>query len=152
MGLIALLFLGVRRGVIRKEKLLPAILCTTIFLVAVPAIMAAAYWLVSRIFARRMIVADSTANSLLLVGLVSLGACTGAWLFVSWRRRLAVYELSIAGLILVCILSWIMAFILPAGSYLLFWPLTITTAGLLVAILLKESYLLPRIVTGILGM
>jgi Peptidase family M28 len=151
LGLVVLIFVSMRRAEIRKGKLLPGLLCATVCLIAVPAIMAAAYWLVSLGFARRMIAADSMANSFLMAGFVLLGACVGTWLLAAWRKYVTVYELSIAGLILTCLLNWVVTFLLPAGSYLLFWPWLITIAGLIVAMLLKTKYAAARSVTGIVG-
>ena len=151
VGLVVLIFLSMRREEIRKGKLVPALLGATVLLIAVPAIMAAAYWLGSLGFARRMVPVDSTANSLLMVGFVLLGACIGTWLLASWRRYVTVYELSIAGLTLTCLLNWAATLFLPAGSYLLFWPCLITTAGLIVAMLLKTKHAVARSVTGIVG-
>jgi hypothetical protein len=43
----------------------------------------------------------------------------------------------------VCILSWVLALRLPSGSYVLFWPLLLSTIGLLVVELLRAP--LPHI-------
>jgi len=151
LGLVVLIVLSMRRAEIRKRKLVPALLGATVLLITVPAIMAASYWLVSLGFARRMVPADSIANSLLMVGFVLLGACVGRWLLASCQKHVTVYELSIAGLILTCLLNWVITLLLPAGSYLLFWPCLITTAGLIVAMLLKTKYAVARSVTGVVG-
>jgi len=151
LGLVVLIVLSTRRAEIRKGKLVPALLGATVLLIAVPAVMVAAYWLVSLGFAKRMIPADSMANSLLMIGFVLLGASVGTWLLASWRKYVTIYELSIAGLILGCLLNWVITLLLPAGSYLLFWPLFITTAGLIAAMLLKTKYAVARSVTGTVG-
>jgi hypothetical protein len=91
------------------------------------------------------------ANSLLMIGFVLIGACVGTWLLASWRKYVSIYELTIAGLILACLLNWVITLLLPAGSYLLFWPCLITSAGLIVAMLLKTKSAVARSVTGSVG-
>jgi hypothetical protein len=53
----------------------------------------------------RIIFGDSLANSYLLASLVLLGFCTAGVLFVGFWKRLNLLELSIAGLIIVALLS-----------------------------------------------
>jgi hypothetical protein len=55
------------------------------------------------------------------------------------RRSFNIQELSLAGLIVICVISWALALLLPAGSYLLFWPLLFTTVGFVVLGLLKAG-------------
>ena len=82
---------------------------------------------------------DTSANSFLLIGLAVLGAATGCALLAKLRKSFNLQELSLSGLIAVCVLSWAIALLLPAGSYLLFWPLMLTTTGFVVLGLLKTS-------------
>src|SRR5262249_53682410 len=91
------------------------------------------------ILAGRMILGDSSANAWLVAGIALLGACIGSLIFVSFRKRFTVEELSLSGLIVVCILSWLLALVLPAGSYLLFWPLLFATIGLLSIAMLRRT-------------
>lgn len=94
--------------------------------------LAAVQWSLSWLLAGRIIAGDSPANSYLLAGLVLLGFCTAGILFVKFRKRFNLLELSISGLIMVAILSWPLSLLLPGGSYVLFWPLLLTTLGLAV--------------------
>ena len=57
----------------------------------------------------------------------------GAAVLAKLRRYSDLQELSLAGLVVVCILNWIIALRLPAGSYLLFWPLLLTIVGFLLS-------------------
>ena len=137
MGLFVLVILSVRRGEAKKSALPFAALFSLILVAAVPAILAAAYWLVARVLAGRMIIADSGPNSFLLTGFVLLGVSGGTWLFALCRRRFNIRELSLAGLIVGCLLSWVFAVLLPAGSYVLFWPLSLGVMALLAAAVIK---------------
>ncbi len=121
----------IRRGEVRGARIMAALLYAVVFALAVPATLAAAVWPLLRALGSHRIVGDSRANSLLLVGIVFLGVATASLLFVALRKRYTVKELSFAGLALLCLLSWTIALQLPAGSYLLFWPLLVMTAGLL---------------------
>lgn len=152
IGLFAALFLRIRRGVVRPGKVFRAALVSVVFLIAIPVAMAAVEWILARVLARSMLVTDSRANSLILAGLVLLGACIGSLLFVFARRRFSSHEFYFAGLIVACGLSWLMTLALPAGSYLLFWPLLFITAGLLAAAVSKSEYQLILHVTGLAAM
>jgi hypothetical protein len=129
--LVSGIVFNIRRSHIRIGRTMLAFLSCIAILLAVPAVLAGAQWLLSRLLAGRIIFGDSPANSFLLAGLVLLGFCTAGLLFVGFRKHFNLQELSISGLTLVAILSWPLALMLPAGSYLLFWPLLLTTLGLL---------------------
>ncbi|MGE5323511.1 MAG: M20/M25/M40 family metallo-hydrolase, partial [Actinomycetota bacterium] len=152
VGLFALIFVSIRRGELRPLALLLASLWSILFLVLIPAVLAAAYWVTSRALSGRMIAADSQPNTLLLIGFVLLGVCTGTLLFTLGRRRFAVRELSLAGLIELCVFSWAVALVLPAGSYVLFWPLLVTVVALLVAALRGAKGTFTSTATALLGM
>jgi hypothetical protein len=128
--LIAAIVLNIRRSQVRTGRMLLALLPCIAILLAVPAVLAAAQWFLFRLLAGRIIIGDSPANSYLLAGLVLLGFCTAGVLFVGFRKRFNLLELSISGLIIVAILSWPLSLLLPGGSYILFWPLSLATLGL----------------------
>ena len=129
--LILAMLLSVRKAEARTSRILLALLPCTVVLVAVPLVMSAAGWLLLRLLAGHTIISDSPANSWLLAGLALLGACVGSLLLAGFRKRFSIQELSFAGLIIVCILSWVVALMLPAGGYVLFWPLLAMSLGLL---------------------
>ena len=133
------ILLAIRRSEIRFMRFLLGLLPVALILIGAPAILSAAEWLLSRLLAGRMIVSDSPANTCLLIGLVLLSTCAVTLLLVIFRKRFSMEELSISGLLLVCLLSWILALMLPAGSYLLFWPLLLATVGLLLVELSKKG-------------
>jgi len=137
--LVCVILLSLRRPEVRIARILLALGPCLALLIAIPAVLAGAAWLLSQILAGHMIAGDSPANSYLLAGLILLGACTGTLLFAAFRKRFRVQELSLAGLIIVCVLSWAIALKLPGGSYLLLWPLLLVTAGLLVVVLMKRG-------------
>jgi hypothetical protein len=123
--------LSVRSGEIRVGRWLLALLPALALLLLIPLIMVGAHWVLATVISRHAIFADSAANAFLLSGLALLGAAAGSLLFAGFRRRFTIQELSLAGLTMICLLSWGMALKLPAGSYLLFWPLFFTVLGLL---------------------
>ncbi len=124
--------LSARGGEIRVGRWLLALLPALALLLLIPLIMVGAHWVVAALTRGHAILSDSSANAFLLSGLALLGAAGGSLLFAGFRRWFTVQELSLAGLTIVCLLSWALALKLPAGSYLLFWPLFLTVLGLLI--------------------
>ncbi|HEY6352143.1 MAG TPA: M20/M25/M40 family metallo-hydrolase [Candidatus Angelobacter sp.] len=129
--LVLAIVVAVKRGEARGPRLALGLLSSLLLLLIIPAVMAAAEWLLQFLGPRELL-GDTPANSFLLVGLIVLGAAVGGAALGKLRRFCNLQELSLAGLVVVCILSWAVALLLPAGSYLLFWPLFLTTIGLLV--------------------
>lgn len=137
--LLLIIVLGVRGAEVRLGSLVLAVLGCIVMLLIIPGAMAAVGWLLLRLLGRRILLGDTSANSFLLVGLAVVGAAIGCAIFAKLRRSFKIQELSLAGLVVVCILSWTIALLLPAGSYLLFWPLLLTTAGFVALGLLKTK-------------
>ncbi|HZD92851.1 MAG TPA: M28 family peptidase, partial [Candidatus Sulfotelmatobacter sp.] len=137
--LLLMIVSGVRGGEVRRGSLFRAVLGCLATLLIIPGVMAAAGWLLLRLLGRRVLLGDTSANSLLLVGLTVLGAAIGCAILSRLRRSFKLQELSLAGLVVVCVLSWTIALLLPAGSYLLFWPLLLTTVGFVVLRLIKKG-------------
>lgn len=129
--LVAAIVLSMRRAGIRPGKLVLSMIFCLVLLLVIPAVMTVAAWLLLLLVRGRMLVGDTPANSFLLVSLSVLGAAIGSAILAKLRKHFDLQELSLAGLVVVCILNWIVALLLPAGSYLLFWPLLLTGAGLL---------------------
>lgn len=128
--LILAIWLSIRKAEAKMRRILLALLPTFAILLLVPVVLFAAGWVVFRLLAENMMFSDSPANSWLLAGLALLGGCSGGLLFAGCRKRFSVQELSFAGLIMACTLSWAVAILLPAGSYMLFWPLLLMVLGL----------------------
>ncbi len=122
--------LSLRRREIRIARLAAAVPACLSILLALPIVMSATGGLVLWLLRRNMLLGDTPANSLLLISFILLGVVLGAGLLEKLRAYFSLQELSLGGLVLVCNLSWIVALLLPAGSYLLFWPLLLTTLGL----------------------
>jgi hypothetical protein len=137
--LICAIFLGILRSNLKIGRLMLAMLPVLAILAGVPIVMAAADWVLSRASSLRITLGDLPANSCLLTGMVLIGACAGSALFSIARKRFTLQELSFSSLSLVCLLSWLLAILLPGGSYLLFWPLLIVLIGHLVVQLIKAS-------------
>jgi hypothetical protein len=129
--LLGVLVLGVRRGETHMRDIARAVLACFTILLVVPIVAAGAAWLLLRLLGDHLLVGDTPANAFLLIGIIMLAAALGNAILAKFRKRTALQELSLGGLIIACILSWIVAIILPAGSYLLFWPLLLATIGFL---------------------
>jgi hypothetical protein len=97
-----------------------------LFLVSITGI---GWWIISLILGSRRIIADCSANLLLLSGLMLLGASVGTTTLSWLRRKFKVQEIYLASLSLLLVLSWLLALGLPSGSYLLFWPLLLAILG-----------------------
>jgi hypothetical protein len=127
--LILAILLSVRKQEVSVRRVLLALLAALGILLFVPAVLSATGWLVLRLLAGHLIIGDSPANSWLLAGLALVGGSAGTLSLAGFRKRFTVQELSFAGLITTCALSWMVALVLPAGSYLLFWPLIFMALG-----------------------
>lgn len=125
--------LAIRRAEVRTARLLLALVACLAFLVVIPAIVAGGWWIINFLLAGHMIFGDSSANLWLLGGLALLGACTGTLLAILSFKYFAGRELSLAGLVILCVSSWLLALWLPSASYLLFWPLLLGVAGTLIS-------------------
>jgi hypothetical protein len=130
--LVLLVLWGVRQENLRLSRITLSLLPCLALLVAVPAVMSLVRWLLGRVLAGRMLLTDSPANACLLAGLVLAGTCAGMLLWKTFRRRFHSQELAFSGLILLDVISWALALLLPAGSYLVFWPLLAALVVLLV--------------------
>lgn len=124
--------LAARNSGLKIRRVLFAIPFCLLLLLSAPLVMAVASWLLASIAGRPLIVSDSLANSCLLAGFTLLGVCAGSFCIVLFRKRFSILELSLAGLMNICILSWVIALVLPGGSYLLFWPLLFVTVSFLI--------------------
>jgi len=151
LAFFAAIVLDIRRRKARPGKIFVAALVSLVFLIAIPASMAAVELIVARALAGSMLVADSRANALLLASLVFLGACVGTLLFAFARRKFSSHEFAFGGLVVACGISWFLALAVPAGSYLLFWPLLLMTAGLAATAISKSERPFIIHVTGFAG-
>lgn len=127
------LLLAIRRAEVRMTRFLLALVACLAFLVVIPAIVAGGWWIINFFLAGQIIFGDSSANLWLLCGLVLLGAIAGTLLAIQSSKYFAGRELSLAGLVIWCVCSWLLALWLPSASYLLFWPLLLGVAGALVS-------------------
>jgi Peptidase family M28 len=137
--LLLVVFSSVRRAEVRPKCFLAAIAVSLLTLPVIPAVMAVAEWVILQVLSRRTLLGDTPANSFLLIGLTMLGVVTGSVVLAKSRRRFNLQEWSLAGLTVVCILGWALALLLPAGNYLVFWPLLLATCGLLALTILKAG-------------
>lgn len=129
--LVLLIVLNLRGSNVRPARLIFALGASLSIMLTIPVVLVVTQWLLSRLLAGHIIVPDARANSYLLTGHILLGLCAGGVLLAGFRKRLSVLELSLSGLILLVLLTWLLALALPAGSYLLFWPSLLAMLGLL---------------------
>ncbi|HKV94292.1 MAG TPA: M20/M25/M40 family metallo-hydrolase [Candidatus Angelobacter sp.] len=133
------ILLQVRQLKARAGRIFLGLLLAIGVVITIMAVLGAAEWLVALWLHNRMLLGDSTANSLLLLGELFLGASAGTMLFAGFREHFTASEMSLAGIVLVAALSWALAVFLPAGSYLLFWPLFFGTLALFLQALIKSG-------------
>lgn len=133
--LVLTILLSTRRTGMRASRLVLALFATLGLLLLVPVVMAVVGWVILFLLRGRLILGDVQSNALLFIGVAALGAAVASATLAKFRKRFTVLELALGGLVLVCILSWVLALLLPAGSYILFWPLLFSTLGLLLLIL-----------------
>jgi len=129
--LVLTILLHTRKSKLSVAKVLLALLPCVAILLAIPMVLGLCGWSLISSIATHRIISDSLPNAYLLIGFILIGACTGSLLLLIFRKRFSILELSLAGLICTCILSWVIALALPGGSYLLLWPLLFMTAGVL---------------------
>jgi hypothetical protein len=134
--LIFAIVVRTQRAEVRMGSLVQAVFGCMSLLLVVPFAMTLLGWSLLRLIGRRMIQGDVLANSLLLISLAGLGAAVGTAVLAKLHKHFNLQELSLAGPVVICGASWTIAIMLPAGSYLLFWPLLFVSAGLAVLTLL----------------
>ena len=137
--LVAVIVSSIQYAEVSPGRFFKAIAASLLTLIVIPGIMAVAGGLLLLILGGRMLFGDVPANSFLLNGLVLLGIATGSVILARLRRRFYFEEMSLAGLTLVYILSWAFALLLPAGHYLLFWPLFLAICGFLILAILRAG-------------
>ncbi|HEV3036961.1 MAG TPA: M28 family peptidase [Candidatus Angelobacter sp.] len=148
--LILAIVVSVRNRDVRTGNLVLAGFVCLVVLLSIPVAMTAAGWLLLQLLGSRLLLGDTPANSFLLIGLSLLGAAAGCALLGKLRARFNLQELSLAGLVVVCVLSWTIALLLPAGSYLLFWPFLLSVIGLFVRGRTKSTSPLAQMLRGTL--
>lgn len=149
--LVVAIVFNLRHAVVRTGRLVMATFVAFAMLIVIPVTMTAAGWLLLMVLGERKILGDASANSFLLTGMVILGAALGGSLLTVLRNRFTESEFSLAGLIVVCLLSWTMALLIPAGSYLVFWPLMFATLGFTIASLLRRGSARANIIGALAG-
>ncbi|HEY1939141.1 MAG TPA: M28 family peptidase [Candidatus Angelobacter sp.] len=137
--LLTACFLAARRKAVKWRGLILVSLSWIATLVVVPSVLFVTTYLLQRVRAGHMIMSDSPANAYLLAGTVLLGFCTGNFALSLFRKYFTVQELFLGGLLVTFILSWITALLLPAGSYLLLWPLLVMTVAVLALVLTRKD-------------
>jgi len=149
--LILAMLLAVRRRNLGVTKILLALVYSMMCLLVVATVVAATAWLISHMLGRNQISTDSRANSLLLIGFILLGVVIGSLLVVIGRRYFTYSELTLGGLTMAWALNLTVALVLPAGSYLLFWPVLLMSLGAVLTGLVSIGRAWIRGVIGLIG-
>ncbi len=98
------------------------------------------WWLVN-ISTKTLLVGDTPSNSLIMLGCVAAGLAF-AVAVQSWlSSKLGRFNSAVGQLVVVAVLAAVLTYLLPAGSYLLQWPLLFALAGLLAALLMQNDTL-----------
>ena len=151
--LILIFALSFRRREISVNRIFKAIGACLACMIAMPVAMAVVGWFLFTLLAGRMLAGDTPANAYLLVGLVMLGASVGVIALMAVRKRASTHEFALASLIVLNVLSWAMSLLLPAGSYLLFWPMLLTlTALLVIEAISGQTRKNPQYLAGLIGL
>jgi putative pyoverdin transport system ATP-binding/permease protein len=137
--LVLTLVLGARKSGCQWLGVAAGFLCSLAIAIVIPVALATLALLLTRMLAGRMIAGDSRANAFMVVGLVAAGCSIGSLLLAAARKRVSAQELFLGALMLALVMSWILALALPAGSYLVFWPVLLMIAGALGSALRKRT-------------
>ena len=162
--LVAVLSMAFWRRELRVDNFLLSLLAVAGVTVVIPAALAVVWRVISSLLLRERLIGDTPSNSLLFAGLCVFGAAiflTSAAVANLIFRRLhhdfPARALFLAALTFGWLLTLLLAFLLPEGSYILQLPLLLLLLGVFVAHLLKRietSYLfiaaLPGVICGIL--
>lgn len=148
---VLLLFLTVR--LVRElgtKALLVVLFVESALLVIIPVAAALVWWLLASILEKRLIVADSPSNALLLIGIICFSTALSCLLFMFCSKRFSGRQLTAGALILLGCLTWALTLLLPAGSYILFWPFLLMSLGAFaIEVLQKKSHLYAEFIAGI---
>jgi hypothetical protein len=129
LALCIALLLWLRRSRIHVGRLVSAMGLHLASLVIISGCLALAWCIVSLLLSRWQITGVSSDNSLQLVGFALLATATAIPFFHIFRQKFTVEEMTLAGLLVLCLFSIAFSLVLPTGSYLFFWPLVLLAIG-----------------------
>jgi len=129
-GVLAwLLSAALRRRRVRTGAMSKAALACFAALIAIPSLLAGAWWAFDRAFGSRILLGDTPSNWLLFTALIVLAMACAVWIIGYLRWKLGLLNLSAAGILLTWIITTALVLGLSEGSYILFWPLVFATAS-----------------------
>jgi hypothetical protein len=131
LALLYVIVLNLHRSHIKIGRVIRALAASVAILLIPAIVLTIVQWSLSALLAEPRILGDSPSNAFLLCGFGLLGFSAAAQVFIWCRRKFDVLEIVLAGLVIVDALNLLLAFLLPAGSYLLFWPLLLVTCGVM---------------------
>jgi anti-sigma factor RsiW len=149
--LFTALFVAFRRRELRGRKFLICLLAVIASALALPATLAAVWWIISSRLPLKLLIGDTLSNTLLLIGLLLLGAAVADTLFRRYSSAFTRVELFLAALAFTGALSWALVILLPAGSYVLQIPLILLVLGFTLAQIFNKTNTAWLAVAGVPG-
>jgi MFS family permease len=140
--LLAVVSIGRRRGKLTITRTLLGFGGFVLVLLAALAGAHLLWWLVG-VATERLLVGDTWSNTLLVIACLTAGVAfvirVQAWL----ASGLGAHNAATGQLLAVAILAAVLTYLLPAASYVLQWPLIFALAGVLAALMMKQTSTLP---------
>jgi hypothetical protein len=147
-----LVIVAVRKANTQPKRLLLAILAWLVLLAFVPAVMAFIWKITSYVLAGRLVASDLPGNSLLLMGTVLSGTIAAGFLLHMCRKKFSGQEMSLAAILVLCSLNWVVVVKFRGGSYLIFWPLLFCVVGhMIIQRLNREDQPLAQLIASLTG-
>lgn len=128
----AVIVLGFRRKRLTLRGIIKSSVLFLVSLVAAPALVTGAWWLISRIHGSYGLIpqGDTYNREFYVVGFVALAIATTSALLILFGRKISVPNLLAGALIWWAVLMVLTTVLMPGGSYLLTWPLLFALIGL----------------------
>ena len=129
--LAAVVLIGIRRGTLTFNGIGVGALVFLISLLASPAVIAGAWWIVLRIHPQYAHIAegDTYHHGLYVLGFAAFSLATSAAILGSFRPRVSAQNLLVGALLWWVVLMIITAVCVVGVSFLFTWPLLFATAG-----------------------
>lgn len=139
LAYVGLLALGLKRGRLTYGGLGAGFLSTLLGMAGAALLVTAVWRLVRAAHPgyESFILGDPYNSQLYVMSFVALGGAVSAALFVWFRKRVGVVDLTLGGLLWWVILMALSALYLPGGSYLFTWPLLFTLVAVGVGLISK---------------
>jgi len=129
IAILVALALAHQRGLLRGRAVLGAMLGVVACLGTVPAMLEGVWLLIAKAAHGRLLTGDAAPNAWLLLSVLAVGLGMTLYPLAYIRGKAGAANLHAAGLIAGAVVGLVVAFVLPAASYLIFWPLLAMCVG-----------------------